>query len=68
LGAIDGVFGRWALALELFLQCLAAHDVLGLSEVVEDVEVLQALELVEQFASPLDWLPSVPGGLGLEGL
>jgi len=43
LGAVDGGFGGWALALEFFLQGLAAHDVLGLGEVAEDVEVLQAL-------------------------
>jgi hypothetical protein len=43
LGAVDGGFGGWALALEFFLQCLAARDVLGLGEVAEDVEVLQAM-------------------------
>jgi hypothetical protein len=47
---------------------LAAHDVLGLGEVAEDVEVLQALELVEQFVSPFGWLCCVLGGLGLNSL
>ncbi|HEY7890973.1 MAG TPA: hypothetical protein VIC05_02055 [Solirubrobacteraceae bacterium] len=42
-GAVNGRFGGWALALEFFLQGLAAHDVLGLGEVAQDVEVLQAL-------------------------
>lgn len=47
---------------------MAAHDVLGLGQVAENVEVLQALELVEQFVSSLGRLLSVLGGLGLERL
>jgi len=46
-GSVDGGLAGWAEALDFFLQCLAAHDLLGLGEVAEDVEVLQALELVE---------------------
>ncbi len=45
--------GWWAEALDLFIKCLAAHHVLRFGEVAEDVEVLQALELVEQSGSPL---------------
>lgn len=42
-GAVGGGIGRWADALDFFLKCLAAHDVLRFREVAEDVEVLQAL-------------------------
>lgn len=48
-----GWVGWWAEALGLFFECLAAHDVSRFGEVAEDVEVLQALELVEEFASAL---------------
>jgi hypothetical protein len=43
LGAVGGGVGWWAEALDLFLKCLAPHDVLRFGEVAEDVEVLQAL-------------------------
>ena len=56
-GAVGGWVGRWAEALDLFLKCLAAHHVLRFGDVAEDVEVLQALELVEQRGSALaGWL------------
>lgn len=35
--------GWWSEALDLSLECLAAHDVLRFGEVAEDVKVLQAL-------------------------
>jgi hypothetical protein len=38
-GSVDGGLGRGSEALYFFLQCLAAHDVLGFGEVAEDVEV-----------------------------
>lgn len=44
---------------------MAAHDVLGFGEVPENVEVLQALELVEQLASPLGRLPLGSGVVGV---
>jgi hypothetical protein len=37
--------------LQLFLEGLAAHDVAGLGEVAEDVEVLEAVELGQQLAA-----------------
>ncbi|HTQ69163.1 MAG TPA: hypothetical protein VMI13_10785 [Solirubrobacteraceae bacterium] len=44
---------RWAETLELLLNRLAAHHVLGLEEVAHEVEVAEALELGEQLGSPL---------------
>lgn len=51
LGAVELGVGWWCEALQLFLEGLAAHDVAGLGEVAEDVEVLEAVELCEQFAA-----------------
>lgn len=59
--AVQGGIGWWTEALDLFLQCLAAHHVLGLGEVAEHIEVLEALHLVEQFGA------SSAGRLGVVG-
>ncbi|HTA32814.1 MAG TPA: hypothetical protein VK721_05260 [Solirubrobacteraceae bacterium] len=48
MGAVEVWIGGRREALQLFLQGLAAHDVAGLGEVAEDVEVLQAVELVSR--------------------
>ncbi len=53
LGLVDAGVDWRSEALQLFLDGLAAHRVLGLGEVAQDVEVLEALQLGEQFASPL---------------
>jgi hypothetical protein len=66
-GSVDGGLGRRSEALHFFLQRLATHDVPGLGEVAENVEVLQALELVEEFASPLPGRLGAGGVDGLEG-
>jgi hypothetical protein len=72
----------WREALQLFLEGLAAHDVAGLGEVAEDVEVLEAVELDQEFAAPVSvfaWVLLCPGadrveheltelGVGLEGV
>jgi hypothetical protein len=65
LGAVElGVGGRRE-ALQLFLEGLAAHDVAGLGEVAEDVEVLQAVELGQQLAAaPLVFAAGVAVGRG----
>jgi hypothetical protein len=52
-GAVCGGVGWWAEALDLCLKGLAAHEVLRFGEVAEDVEVLQGLQLVGQFAPAL---------------
>lgn len=51
LGAVELRVCGWREALKLFLEGLAAHDVAGLGEVAEDVEVLEAVELSQQFAA-----------------
>jgi hypothetical protein len=64
LGAVEvGVGGRRE-ALQFFLKGLAAHDVAGLCEVAEDVEVLEAVELSQQLAAALLVVVGVALGLG----
>jgi hypothetical protein len=53
LGAVELRVGGWGEALQLFLECLAAHDIAGLGEIAEHVEVLEAVELGQQLAAPV---------------
>jgi hypothetical protein len=64
LGAVEvGVGGRRE-ALQFFLKGLAAHDVAGLGEIPEDVEVLEAVELGQQLVASLLVVVGVALGLG----
>lgn len=66
LGAIEVGVGRWREALEFFLEGLAAHDVAGLGEVAEDVEVLETVGLGQQLAAALLVFAGVFVGCGAD--
>jgi len=67
LRALDARIGRRAELLHLLLDRLAAHDVLRFGDVAEHVEVLQALELAEQFFAHGIRRVAL-GALGFDGL
>jgi hypothetical protein len=62
LGTVEVGVGWWRESLQLFLEGLAAHDVAGLDEVAEDVEVLQPVELCKEVAAALRLLGVLLGG------
>jgi hypothetical protein len=57
LGAVEVGVDRRADALHSLFERLAPHRVLTPGEVAHHVEVLQPLELREQFATAVGWLP-----------
>jgi hypothetical protein len=68
LRAVEVWVGWRCSALQLLLEGLAAHDVLGLGEIAHDVKVAQPLQLGAQLAAAVLIFAWVYAGLGLDGV